>query len=110
MKKSAYKIGRHVDPTIKVGNIVTIIDGSGLSPMEEYYKNCYIVDAYPDLTGSDLNLMAIHGEVTNVGISDIVTDMDNNLSSCYGVDITVKLGNAEFYTCSKFVTKIKQNY
>jgi len=109
MNKQFYKIIREVNKDIKVGDTVKLIDGSGLSNIDNPEKEYYIVFSYPDLTGIIRTALGqIECVVLETGITDIITSPNNFVkdSYCYGVDIRIKVGNTEFYTCSKFVKKI----
>lgn len=101
--KKHFKVRRYINESIKVGDSIRIIYGSGLSSIGNE-MDYYIVFAYPNLTGSDKKLMHIVGTVVETGITDIITEPD--LGYCYGTDIKIKLGDAEFYTCSWFVVKV----
>ena len=79
-------------------------DGSGMSLISSNAKDMYIIYAYPEITGSLLILKDIIGTVVETDITHIVTE--DVCDRVYGVDIIVQLGNAKFYTCSKFVNKL----
>lgn len=103
MKKQTFTLKKYINPEIKAGDKIIIRDGSGFTPIEYCEEEYYIVCAYPELTGSDLKLKDIIGEVIYTGIEN---------SICMGVlggvlrqDIVVQLGNGLFRTCSGFVEK-----
>ncbi len=103
--KTFKKIRRYINKSIKVGDTVQIYDGSGLAlASSNDHKDMYIPYAYPKVTGTSQPLKDIKGTVIKTDIEDIVTDSVCN--TCYGVDMIVKLGDAEFYTCSQLVTKV----
>jgi len=96
------RIKKYIDPTIKVGDKIKIIDGSGLTV--ESGKKVYIVYPYFEITKSNLNLQAIDGEVVETNINNYVSE--GAVETCYLQDIIIKLGEGTFRTCSEFVKKV----
>lgn len=106
MCKEYKTIHKHIDPNITVGDTVTLIDGSGLCPVERDSTNYYINNSYPNKTGVRARLDEIPCEVLVTGIDNTITNSSVS-SIAYLLDIKVQVGNARFYTCSKFVRKIE---
>lgn len=101
------KINKFIDKSIKVGDIIRIHDGSGLSLLNDLStKDHYIVKAYPELTGSGLILKEIDGTVIDINIKYIHSVPSIGSYWCYKLDCIIQLGNAKFRTCSKFIHKI----
>jgi hypothetical protein len=104
MDKRSLKLVKYKNPQIKVGDKIKLIDGSALSHITEK-GDFYIIHSYRKLTGSDLPLEDIVGEV-------VKTNVKNH--GCFGAfdiyvqDIVVKLGKAKFRTCSQFVEVVKE--
>lgn len=106
MKKQFKEIRSHIDENIKIGDTVRLIDGSGLCSITHPNKAFYIIYSYPFVTGSHLILTDMTAEVVQINISNIVSwEEYHSLGYCYQLDIIIKLGDALFRTCSKFVTK-----
>jgi len=105
MQKQSYKIRKFINPDIKVGNKVKLIDGSGLSVKDTEHEDVYIVFAYPVLTGSHERLKDIEAYVEEIDIEDIIIP-SFGLDTAYLQDIVVKIGEGYFRTCSKFVKNI----
>ena len=61
--KRSFKIKKLINKNIKVGDTVKIVDGSGISLKNNYNKKIYIVNYYPELTGSNSNLKDINATV-----------------------------------------------
>lgn len=103
------KQNRITDQSINIGDIVNIIDGSGLVDKENN-NNYVIISSYPKKTGLNEKLRNIKAEVvqTNViGIESPETKLSKTKSFTYLPDIKIKLGDLELYTCSAFVRKLK---
>lgn len=107
MKKLNFRIKTLINNEIKVNDTVRLIDGSALSLVHNNEVDWYvIVSSYPRITGSNENLKDIDCIVLETGITDIISNPDSIVSNCYLCDIKVKVGDAQFYTCSKLVEKI----
>ncbi len=108
MKKHSYKITQHINKSINVKDKVKLIDGSGLSLNckwdSPFAKNYYIVYDYPEITGLSTNLKNCIAEVIKTNITDI--GLPGACNTFRIQDIIIKIGNAEFRTCSQFVIKI----
>jgi hypothetical protein len=104
MGKASLKLKKYINPQIKVGDKVKLIDGSALSHIK-LKGDFYIVDSYPEITGEDALLKDIVGEVVKTKVKN---------SGCFGAfdiyvqDIVVKLGKAKFRTCSKMVRVVEE--
>ena len=106
-KSQRMDVIRHFDLSISVGDSVFLTDGSALSLKSDdkfRFEKYYIVDSYPKITGDYHDLKNIKGTVTKVGIKNRI--IYSGFSWCYVQDIIVKVGNAEFRTASKMVTKV----
>jgi len=102
MKKSI-KLHKCINKEIKVGDKVKIYDGSSLTlNVEDTDKSYYVVYEYPEITGLNMELQNIIGQVVETGIEDKITFREFG-EWCYLQDIIVKLGNAQFRTASKMV-------
>ena len=100
--KKTMQVSSYIDPKITVGAIVRLTDGSGLSIKEKnIYKDFYIVGSYPEEVGARTKLEDCACEVIETGVTDWV--VAGVLNHCYIQDIVVKIGKAEFRTCSAFV-------
>ena len=102
MKKS-YKLSRHINSEIKVGDRIKIVDGSGLTSFKEI--DVYIIYSYLELTGSELKLKEIEGTVLETNIDNFIHPI-HSLELAYLQDIVIELGNAKFRTSSNFIRKI----
>ena len=110
MIRHSYKLQNYIDPNIKVGHIVRMIDGSGLSFMcdplsEEWERDYAIVSAYPELTGLSKILMDCDAKVIETGVSNYIRI---GVRTAYVQDIVVEIGTAKFRTCSMFVTNLRE--
>ena len=100
------KIKGTINPSIQVGDIVKLIDGSALTHES---GDCWIVNSYPELTSSDKVLKEIPCTVLEVGIADQVCVDDyfvKQTNIVYIQDIVVQCGNATFRTNSGMVYKL----
>jgi len=102
--KQTFKIEKYINSDINLNDKIRVIDGSGLTPVDNCEEEYYIVCSYPKLTGLDAKLKEIVGTVISVG---------ENTNVCMGVlgkvyiqDITIKIGKADFRCCSGFVKKV----
>jgi len=101
-------IKHYIDPTIKVGDIVRLIDGSALTHEE---KKCHIVFSYPKLTGIHKKLKFIDCIVLKVNITNKIAidpSFTRNTKIVYLQDIKIKCGNAVFRTSSGMVSKVER--
>jgi hypothetical protein len=109
IRGNSYRIDSYVDSGIKVGNIVRMVDGSGLSLVCDYdtiewSQDYVIVSAYPELTGLDKILKDCNAKVLETGLSSHC-----RIGVCghvYVQDILVEIGKAKFRTCSAFVENL----
>lgn len=106
MRKKTLNLLSYINPAIEVGDTVRFKDGSSLSCPDHNDQDFYIVHAYPNFTGSSLNLKEMLGKVVETGVTDkiIVGAVDN----AYVQDIAVQLGDAIFRTSSKMVEFVPQ--
>ena len=109
--KHSCTIRVEINPNIKVGDKVFLIDGSGLTLVKEDdsedANEYYIIFSYPDKTGSKLLLQSIEAKVIEVNVRDKISHRVDTLMNPLLQDIVVKVGDAEFRTCSKLVKKVK---
>ena len=105
--KKQIEIFSHINPSVKVGDKVKLIDGSGLTPKNKYHKDIYIVYQYPDITGSQKMLKELVFTVTKTNITNLVCT--SSLDGVYLQDIEIEFDGHIFYTCSEFVS-ILNNY
>lgn len=98
--KRQYKLKSVVNPKIKVGDSVYLIDGSALSN-DKSDKEYYIVFAYRELTGRQEKLKEIKATVLETNITDNI--LTGSIGIAYIQDITVQIGDAVFRTCSGMV-------
>lgn len=95
---------------LQVGDTVKLIDGSGLVLVDSEKDTsnrtheCYIVNAYPEKTGSSLPLKGIECEVLKVGEEGFFAK--GALNTIYKLDILIKCGEALLRTSSQFVRVI----
>ena len=105
MKTHSLRLKRHINQSIEVGNVVKLIDGSGLTHKNKN-GSYYIIYPYVDETGLEEPLENCYGVVTEKGLYNYITE--SVCRTAYMQDIVVKIGNAEFRTCSQFVEKINE--
>lgn len=103
MSKVTLSIVEYINPAIKAGDKVRIVDGSSLTPLNYVKKDFYIVNSYPNLTGTGLKLEEITGEVIFTGIKNSVC---TSYDRAYLQDCVIQLGNGLFRTCSQFLKKV----
>lgn len=102
MDNKSKKIKRCINPDIKVGDIVRVWDGSGLS-CDKSEEQIYIILPYFNLTGSSEALKYLDFTVTKTNQSDhIVLGV---LDNCYLQDVAIEYNGVEFRCCSSFLTK-----
>jgi hypothetical protein len=101
--KREFKISKHINPEIKVGDKVKIFDGSALTCSDK--PNAYIIipNSYPEITGINEALMHIEGEVLDLNQNTVCSAP---IESYYLQDATIRLGDAKFRTCTAFLIKI----
>lgn len=102
MKKS-YIIKKRINPDIKVGDYVKVIDGSSFSSVLEPLRTLYIVNSYSELTNVDTLIQDIIGHVIETKIDDAVLHSPTN--NLYLQDIVIQLGKGLFRVSSKHVKK-----
>jgi len=98
------KLRTLINPEIKVGDKVHLIDGSGLTSIDFPDNDFYIIYAYENLTKDPCILKNIESEVIEVGVNEYVSQ--GSCSTAYVQDIVIKAGEVKFRTCSNFVIKI----
>ena len=103
MKNQTLKVEKYIDNSIKVGDFVKLIDGSGFTHATKK-GTFYIINSYNDITGLPLNLQDIAAEVIECNINNHCCS--GAFNTLYLQDIKVKIGNAEFRTASGFVEKL----
>lgn len=99
------KLSTKQNKNIKIGDRILLIDGSSLHA-ETTKEKCYIVHSHDDITGSNLPLKDIEGEVLKIN-EPYYSDprISNYLYHC---DLLIKLGKGEFRTSSSMVYKINK--
>lgn len=102
--KISTKIYKYINPAIKVGDRVKMIDGSGLSVVG-VNDDVYIVYDYPHITGLRLPLEELVAEVLEIGVDDYAI-ASSIPSKAYLQDIVIQIGEGKFRTCSSFVSHI----
>jgi len=104
--KRSITIQNRINPEIKVGDYVKLFDGSALScdKHDNDKRPLYIVNSYRELTGMSIIIKDIPALVISTGITNKVCDTGDNL--LYLQDIVVKIGNADFRTCSGLVEQL----
>lgn len=103
--KKKITLKKHINPSIKVGDKVRMVDGSAFSYSGKQTESLFITQSYPELTGLGANIEDIDATVLAVNINSVATLWGN--SSAYITDIKLSIGNGEFFTCSKFVEKVE---
>ncbi len=106
MKKKSFKLRRCINPAIKVGDIVRLYDGSGIScdKIDDYFA---IVYAYPTITNSSKALKDLEFIVIKTGVDDSISECISG-EMYYVQDIEVSINDTIFKTCSEFVCIIEQ--
>jgi hypothetical protein len=92
-----------IDKSIKIGDVVSLKDGSALSSVDLPEKEFYIMLPYPQLTKSELKLSHLSAVVIEAGIKDIVCM--GSYEWCYLQDIVIDINGAKFRTASQCVYK-----
>ena len=103
--KKKITLKKHINPSIKVGDKVRMVDGSAFSYSGKQTESLFIVQSYPELTGLNAIIKDIDATVLAVNIDNVATLWRD--SSAYITDIKLSIGNGEFFTCSKFVEKVE---
>jgi hypothetical protein len=103
MNKKQYQIQKHINPEIQIGDMVRLIDGSGLTHSSNV-QDVYIILGYPQLVGSNLPLNVLDFKVVNTGITDLACG--GVYDKVYLQDIEIEYEGSIFYTCSKFVSRL----
>lgn len=106
--KRSFKIKKLINKNIKVGDTVKIVDGSGISLKNNYNKKIYIVNYYPELTGSNSNLKDINATVVKTGVKNYVCEGVSGFS--FRQDVVIKIGNSEFRTFSKSLRLVEETF
>lgn len=106
-KHDSYTLKDYIDPSIEIGNIVKLTDGSSLSLKENSKKKLFIVHSYPEITGSNKLIKDMQGIVIEKNITDKGVTFETGMNYIvYKQDILVQIGRAKFRIASKHVTKI----
>lgn len=103
--KKQFEVSYHINPDIKVGDIVRVWDGSALTSPEYPDKDFAIIYPYKDETGKEHSLKNLDAEVIAVGVKSNATILQHP-NIVYFQDITIRIGNCTFNTCSNFVRKV----
>ncbi len=98
------KIVKYVDESIKKGDKINIIDGSGLRAVNKK-GDFYIICSYRAITGIKNKLKKIEGTVIATGIKGVRSKKLIGLDMQYELDVMIQLGDAMFFTCSQFLKK-----
>lgn len=107
MKGPSLKIKLLINPEIKVGDTVKLIDGSGLSLDPNQYPNAkklYIVHSYPEY-GFHSPLKTYEYKVIETGINDYVIEGALG-KTAYLQDILITCNGVKLRTFSKSVVKV----
>jgi len=106
MQNNTLKIRRCINPTIKVGDQVQLIDGSGLSDEVSKNGDIFITNSYSHLTRSTKPLDQLVGIVDAINLDDQVLPA-NEIERAYLQDCRIKINGHPFRTCSQFVKKLE---
>jgi len=102
--KQTFEIKTHIDKDIKKGDLVYLIDGSGLSTYETEGQELFIVRSYPKLTNSNSLLKELLFKVIE---TDVKTNVCMGVLGCVRIqDIIIEINKTKFRTCSQFVKKV----
>ncbi len=104
MQKSTLDIVKYINPDIKAGDKIKIVDGSSFTPLDYVMDEFYIIYSYPKLTGTNLVIKEIIGEVIFTGIENSVCTSPWS-ERAYLQDCIIQLGTGLFRTCSAFLRK-----
>lgn len=104
--KQSFIVKKFINPAIKVGDKVRIIDGSGFS-IDNFEKEAYIILSYPELFGQNQKVKEIEFEVISINETDrIISTFD----TCYLQDLVLKAPNGQLvFNCSSFVKLYTEN-
>jgi len=107
--KITHTINTNINPNIKVGDLVMVVDGSAFSikNTDKHDKDLYIIYAYPELTGLDIPIKHIPAIVTKTGVTD--KGCIGAVNSIYLQDIIILIGKTKFRTSSRHVTVINKS-
>ena len=103
MKKKSFKIRKLINPSIKIGDVVKLVDGSGLTCDEIQYP--IIVRDYPDVLESTRRIENLIAIVVGIG-QEYVTNP--SYDEVYLQDISITINGILFRTASQFVAKVNQ--
>lgn len=106
MNNFTAKLYNNTNPDINPKDIIRLVDGSALT---HDIETCYIVKAYPELTGSKEKLKNLDCTVLETGITDrICIDpfFVKHAEVVYLQDILIQCGNTTFRTNSTMVHKV----
>lgn len=100
MKKSL-KIKEYIDPNIKVGDVVYLTEGSGLSFVNgDIETTPFIVLSYPTIFKSEEEIKDLPFIVTKTGVKEYGL---SSVRSIYIQDIEVEYNGVKMRTCSGMV-------
>ena len=102
--KQTFTIKKLINPDIKAGDKIMVIDGSSFTPLNHVDEEYYIIYAHPELTGSDEVIKDIVGEVIYTGIKNSICV--GCLGTAYQQDVVIQLGTGLFRSCSKLLRKL----
>ena len=103
MKKESFKIRNLINPSIKIGDVVKLLDGSGLTCDEIQYP--IIVRAYPDVLESTRRIENLIAVVVGINQEYVTSPSFNEV---YLQDISITINGILFRTASQFVVKVNQ--
>lgn len=104
--KKKITLTKHINPSIRVGDKVRMVDGSAFSYSGKQTESLLITQSYPELTGLNANIKNIDATVLAVNINNVAT-LSHVIDAAYITDIKLSIGVGEFFTCSKFVEKVE---
>jgi len=102
--KQTFDIKKLINPDIKAGDKIMVVDGSSFTPLNHIDEEYYIISAHPELTGSDEKIKDIVGEVVYTGIENSICF--GHLSTAYLQDVVIQLGTGLFRSSSKLLRKV----
>ena len=103
MKKESYKFKEFIDFSIKIGDLVRLVDGSGLSC--EFIDYPIIVNSYHILNTTN-TIEKLTGVVVNVNQKYVT--LNSTADTCYLQDIQISINGVLFRTASRFVKNVNQ--
>lgn len=101
-KTKYYNLRKHINPDIKVGDQLYLIDGSGLLPVKEYKDPIFIVSSYPELFGTEEIIKDLKFTVVQTNIEDIITP--SVVGTALLLDCLIEYNGCQLYTCSYFLS------